>query len=157
MTSPGPVLYRTQRVGTNNMLFTMFKFRTMRTDTPQVATHLLRDPHLYLSPVGSFLRCASLDELPQLFNVLRGDMSLVGPRPALFNQHDLVALRTLHGVHLIRPGITGWAQINGRDELTVAQKVAFDADYVKLRSPVFDLYILFRTVIRILNGSDINH
>jgi O-antigen biosynthesis protein WbqP len=156
-TSPGPALFRTQRVGRNNQLFTMYKFRTMRTDTPQVATHLLENPAQFLSPVGGFLRRTSLDELPQVFNVLRGDMSLVGPRPALFNQHDLVALRTERGVHELVPGITGWAQINGRDELAIPDKVALDEEYLRRRSLVFDLQILFLTAWKALHGSGVSH
>lgn len=156
-TSPGPALFRTQRVGRNNQLFTMYKFRTMRTDTPQVATHLLENPALFLSPVGGFLRRTSLDELPQVFNVLRGDMSLVGPRPALFNQHDLVALRTERGVHELVPGITGWAQVNGRDEVAIPDKVALDEEYLRRRSFVFDLKILFLTAWKALHGSGVSH
>jgi O-antigen biosynthesis protein WbqP len=135
----------------------MYKFRTMRTDTPQVATHLLENPAQFLSPVGGFLRRTSLDELPQVFNVLRGDMSLVGPRPALFNQHDLVALRTERGVHELVPGITGWAQINGRDELAIPDKVALDEEYLRRRSLVFDLQILFLTAWKALHGSGVSH
>lgn len=157
LSSPGPVLFRTQRVGRENRLFTMYKFRTMRSDTPQMATHLLRDPHLYLSPVGSFLRRTSLDELPQLLNVLRGDMSLVGPRPALFNQHDLVAMRTAQGVHELLPGITGWAQINGRDELPLGEKVRLDAEYRSKQGLGFDLRILLRTAIVSVTGQGTSH
>jgi O-antigen biosynthesis protein WbqP len=156
-TSPGPALFRTQRVGRNNRLFTMYKFRTMRTDTPQVATHLLKNPAHFLSPVGGFLRRASLDELPQVFNVLRGDMSLVGPRPALFNQHDLVALRTERGVQELVPGLTGWAQVNGRDELPIPDKVALDEEYLRRRSFVFDVKILFLTAWKALHGSGVSH
>jgi O-antigen biosynthesis protein WbqP len=156
-TSPGAVLFRTERVGRNNKLFTMFKFRTMRTDTPQLATHLLENPRQFLTPVGGFLRRTSLDEMPQLINILRGDMSLVGPRPALFNQHDLVALRTEKGVHLIPPGLTGWAQINGRDSLPLEAKVAFDEEYLRLQSPMFDLRIIVFTLIRMSQGSNISH
>ena len=156
-TSPGPALFRSQRVGRNNVLFTMYKFRTMRTDTPQLATHLLENPAQFLSPIGALLRRTSLDELPQLFNVLRGDMSLVGPRPALFNQHDLVALRTEYGVDQLVPGITGWAQVNGRDELAIPDKVALDADYLHRRSFLFDLRILCLTAWKALHGSGVSH
>ena len=157
VSSPGPALFRTERVGRNNRLFTMYKFRTMRTDTPQLATHLLQNPAQFLSPVGGFLRRTSLDELPQVFNVLRGDMSLVGPRPALFNQHDLVALRTERGVHELVPGITGWAQVNGRDELAIPDKVALDEEYLRRRSFLFDLRILGLTAWKALHGSGVSH
>lgn len=157
LTSPGPALFRTQRVGRHNALFTMYKFRTMRTDTPQVATHLLNDPGRYLSPVGGFLRRTSLDELPQIFNVFTGDMSLVGPRPALFNQDDLVALRTERGVHELVPGVTGWAQVNGRDELSIPAKVELDAEYLARRSFWFDLQILMLTAWRAVRGSGVSH
>lgn len=157
ITSPGPALFRTQRVGRNNVLFTMYKFRTMRTDTPQVATHLLADPARYLSPVGGFLRRTSLDELPQLLNVIKGDMSLVGPRPALFNQDDLVALRTERGVQELVPGVTGWAQVNGRDELPIPAKVDLDAEYLARQGFWFDLRILLLTVWQALRGSGVSH
>jgi O-antigen biosynthesis protein WbqP len=157
MTSAGPILYRTRRVGCHNELFTMYKFRTMRTDTPQVATHLLENPGLFLTPIGGFLRRTSLDELPQLINVLRGDMSLVGPRPALFNQHDLVELRTAKGVHRLLPGITGWAQINGRDELPIPAKVELDAEYLKRRGLLFDLKVLILTAWQALHGRGVSH
>ena len=157
LTSPGPVLFRTQRVGRNNKLFTMYKFRSMRTDTPQVATHLLEDPDRFLSPVGRFLRKTSLDELPQLFNVMRGEMGLVGPRPALFNQDDLVALRTEKGVHRLVPGVTGWAQVNGRDELPIAKKVALDEEYLQRRSFSLDLRILLLTIWHALRGKGVSH
>ncbi len=157
LTSPGPALFRTQRVGRHNALFTMYKFRTMRTDTPQVATHLLADPARYLSPVGGFLRRTSLDELPQIFNVLKGDMSLVGPRPALFNQDDLVALRTTRGVHELVPGVTGWAQVNGRDELSIPAKVQLDAEYLARRGFWFDMKILVLTAWNAVRGSGVAH
>jgi len=157
LTSPGPVLFRTQRVGRHNALFTMYKFRTMRTDTPQVATHLLNDPSRYLSPVGGFLRRTSLDELPQILNVLKGDMSLVGPRPALFNQEDLVELRTRRGVHELVPGVTGWAQVNGRDELSIPTKVELDAEYLVRRGFWFDLKILVLTAWKAVRGSGVSH
>lgn len=156
-TSPGPVLFRTQRVGRNNRLFAMYKFRTMRTDTPQVATHLLENPATFLTPVGGFLRRSSLDELPQLLNVLRGDMSLVGPRPALFNQDDLIDLRTARGVHHLLPGITGWAQINGRDELPLPDKVELDAEYLAKQGLFFDLKVLIHTAWQILHGRGVSH
>ena len=155
--SAGPAIYWSQRVGRGNDLFPMPKFRSMRTDTPAVATHLLGDPSSYLTPAGRFLRQTSLDELPQLWSVLRGDMSFVGPRPALFNQHDLVAMRTDAGVHLLRPGITGWAQINGRDELDSAEKTRFDAEYLARKSFFFDLQILWLTVWRVLARHGISH
>ena len=156
-TSPGPVLYWSDRVGRNNVLFRMPKFRSMRTDTPEVATHLLARPVQWLTPIGSFLRRSSLDELPQLWNILRGDMSLVGPRPALHNQHDLIALRTRAGIHTLRPGLTGWAQINGRDVLPIAQKVAMDVHYLQQQSFCWDLRILLLTAIQVLRRDGITH
>jgi O-antigen biosynthesis protein WbqP len=152
LTSPGPAVHWSKRVGRNNRLFLMPKFRTMRIDTPQVATHLLDDPDQWLTPPGAFLRKTSLDELPQLWSVLVGDMSLVGPRPALFNQDDLVALRTQAGVEALRPGVTGWAQINGRDELAIPDKVALDAEYLRRQGFWFDLSILVRTVLPVATG-----
>jgi O-antigen biosynthesis protein WbqP len=149
LTSRGPVLYWSDRVGRDNSLFRMPKFRTMRIDTPQVATHLLTDADRWLTPIGRFLRSTSLDELPQLWNILIGDMSFVGPRPALFNQDDLVALRTHYGVHRLVPGLTGWAQINGRDELSIPAKVEFDRVYLERRSLLFDLQILFMTGVKV--------
>lgn len=157
LTSPGPVLFHTRRVGKNNIHFTMYKFRSMRNDTPQVATHLLKEPDCFLNPVGGFLRRKSLDELPQLFNVLRGEMSLVGPRPALFNQDDLVALRTERGVHHLVPGITGWAQVNGRDDLPIARKVALDEEYMHHRCLVLDIKILLLTTWYALRGKGVSH
>ena len=157
LTSKGPVLYWSQRVGKNNELFAMPKFRTMLTETPQVASHLLADSAIYLTPVGKFLRRTSLDELPQLFSILVGDLSFVGPRPALFNQDDLVALRTERGIHMLVPGLTGWAQINGRDELPIPVKVQFDDEYMQRRSFKFDLYIIFKTVFKIVRGDGIQH
>ena len=157
MASPGPVLYSSKRVGRGNVFFMMPKFRTMRVDTPQVATHLLVDSSAYLAPAGAFLRRTSLDELPQLWSVLRGDMSLVGPRPALFNQDDLVAMRTLAGVHTLSPGITGWAQINGRDELPLKRKVELDEYYLKHRSFLFDLKILFLTILKVFKSEGVSH
>jgi O-antigen biosynthesis protein WbqP len=157
LTSKGPVLYWSDRVGMNNKVFKMPKFRTMRLDTPPVATHLLRNPDIYLTSIGSFLRKFSLDELPQLWSVLKGDMSLVGPRPALYNQDDLVALRTEKGIHKITPGITGWAQVNGRDELPIPVKVELDDYYFKHRSFIFDMKILFMTFFNVLSSKGIKH
>jgi O-antigen biosynthesis protein WbqP len=157
LTSRGPVLYWSDRVGRGNRIFRMPKFRSMRVDTPQVATHLLPEPARYLTPIGSFLRRSSLDELPQLWSVLVGDMSLVGPRPALFNQDDLVALRTERGVHVLQPGVTGWAQVNGRDELPIPVKVEFDAWYLEHRSFALDLRIIGLTVLKVLGGSGVSH
>jgi len=157
LTSRGPVLYWSNRVGRNNVIFRMPKFRTMRVGTPIVATHLLADSKSFVTPVGRFLRKSSLDELPQLWSILKGDMSFVGPRPALFNQTDLVALRTDHGVHVLVPGLTGWAQINGRDELPIPRKVALDAEYLRRRSVVFDLQILCLTVAKVLKGDGVSH
>jgi|LauGreSBDMM110SN_4_FD.fasta_scaffold22499_2 O-antigen biosynthesis protein WbqP len=157
LTSVGPVLFRTRRSGKNSRLFTMYKFRTMRMDTPQVATHLLKNPDQFLTPVGAFLRRTSLDELPQLINVLRGDMSLVGPRPALFNQEDLIALRAGSGVDALIPGITGWAQVNGRDELPILEKVKLDVWYMKNRSFWFDVKILVMTAFKVLRKDGVSH
>ena len=151
-TSPGPAVYWSQRVGRGNRLFSMPKFRSMRIDTPQVATHLLDDPDRWLTPIGGLIRRTSLDELPQLWSVLVGQMSLVGPRPALFNQDDLIAARTALGVEALRPGVTGWAQINGRDELSIAEKTAFDAEYLRRQSLLFDLEILLRTAGAVLRA-----
>lgn len=155
VTSRGGVLHWSGRVGQYNRIFQMPKFRSMRVDTPQLATHLLADSNRWITPVGFFLRKTSLDELPQLWSVLRGDMSLVGPRPALFNQDDLVAKRTWAGVHELAPGITGWAQVNGRDELSIPEKVVFDAYYLHHKSMVFDIWILFLTVIKVLRREGI--
>lgn len=157
ITSRGPVLYWSERVGKNNALFRMPKFRSMRTDTPPVATHLLADPDRYITAIGRFIRKMSLDELPQIFSVLKGDMSFVGPRPALFNQDDLVALRTSKGIHTLVPGITGWAQINGRDELPIPVKVDYDLHYLKNRSFIFDLKILVLTLSNVIAGKGITH
>lgn len=157
MSSPGPVLYWSDRVGRDNRIFRMPKFRTMRLDTPAVATHLLSDPAAYLTPMGSFLRKTSLDELPQLWSILKGDMSFVGPRPALFNQNDLIALRTEYGVHELIPGLTGWAQVNGRDELPIPEKVKLDVEYLKRRSFGFDLKILWLTLLRVLHREGVSH
>jgi O-antigen biosynthesis protein WbqP len=152
LTSPGPGLYWSRRVGRGSVLFPMPKFRTMRIDTPEVATHLLEDPDRWLTPVGPLMRKLSLDELPQLWSVLVGHRSLVGPRPALFNQDDLIAARKAAGVDALRPGLTGWAQINGRDELAVPDKVALDAEYLARRSFLFDLEILVSTIVPVLTA-----
>jgi len=157
LTSVGPVLFRTQRVGKGNKLFAMYKFRTMQMDTPQVATHLLKEPDQFLTPIGKLLRRTSLDELPQLVNVLRGEMSLVGPRPALFNQDDLIALRTAGGVDALIPGITGWAQVNGRDELPIPEKVKLDEWYLRNRSLWLDLKILGMTVLKVIRKEGVVH
>jgi O-antigen biosynthesis protein WbqP len=156
-TSPGPAIHWSKRVGRNNALFLMPKFRTMRIDTPQVATHLMTEPDRWLTPIGGVLRKASLDELPQLISVLMGDMSLVGPRPALFNQDDLVALRTAAGVQALRPGLTGWAQVNGRDELPIPVKVGLDADYLARRSWLFDLKVAALTLAKAFGGKGVTH
>jgi O-antigen biosynthesis protein WbqP len=157
LTSKGPVLYWSDRVGRWNRIFEMPKFRSMRTDSPQVATHLLSNPDAYLTPIGGFLRRSSLDELPQLFSVLNGDLSLVGPRPALFNQDDLIALRTKSGVHELVPGITGWAQVNGRDELPIPEKVRLDCEYLHAHSFWFDLRILAMTVYKVFRREGVSH
>lgn len=157
LTSPGPVLYWSERVGRNNRLFKMPKFRSMRLGTPVVATHLLSDAQAHLTPIGSFLRKSSLDELPQLWSILVGDMSFVGPRPALFNQHDLIALRTHHGVDKLVPGLTGWAQVNGRDELSVEAKVRLDEEYLERQSLKFDLRILWLTFVKVLRRDGVAH
>jgi O-antigen biosynthesis protein WbqP len=157
LTSQGPALYWSDRVGRNNTLFKMPKFRSMRTGTPAVATHLLKDPAAHLTSIGSFLRKSSLDELPQLWSILKGEMSFVGPRPALFNQEDLIALRTAAGVHELAPGLTGWAQINGRDELPIPEKVKLDAEYLRRRSFGFDLRILWLTALRVIRRDGVSH
>ena len=156
-TSNGPALYWSDRVGRGNKLFKMPKFRSMRTGTPSVATHLLQDPATYLTPIGSFLRKSSLDELPQLWSILVGDMSFVGPRPALFNQHDLIALRTQHGVDGLVPGLTGWAQVNGRDELPISKKVELDFEYLNRQSIWFDVRILGMTAAKVLCRDGVSH
>ena len=157
LTSRGPALYWSDRVGRHNRIFRMPKFRSMRIGTPAVATHLLKDPKVYLTPIGSFLRKSSLDEFPQLWSILAGDMSFVGPRPALFNQDDLVALRTERGVHELVPGLTGWAQVNGRDELPIPEKVELDVEYLRRRSFLFDLWILWLTVVKVLRRDGVSH
>lgn len=157
LTSKGPALYWSDRVGQHNRFFKMPKFRSMRVGTPAVATHLLTDPRAYLTPIGGFLRKSSLDELPQLWCILRGDMSFVGPRPALFNQQDLIEMRTQQGVHLLLPGITGWAQINGRDEIPIPQKVALDRQYLERQSFGFDMKILLLTAIKVIRSDNVMH
>jgi len=157
LTSPGGSVYTSKRIGRGNCVFLMHKFRTMRTDTPQVATHLLAKADSYLTPIGGFLRKTSLDELPQLFDVLAGTMSLVGPRPALFNQDDLIKLRTEAGVHRLVPGLTGWAQVNGRDELSIPTKVAFDRVYLERRSFALDLKILALTFLKVFGRDGVSH
>jgi O-antigen biosynthesis protein WbqP len=157
MTSRGPVLYWSNRVGRNNRLFRMPKFRSMRIDTPEVATHMLENPRIYLTPIGSFLRKTSLDELPQLWSIVKGDLSLVGPRPALFNQCDLIDLRTQAGVQKLMPGLTGWAQINGRDELPISRKVELDAEYLHKQSLFLDLKILCMTALKVIQSDGVSH
>jgi O-antigen biosynthesis protein WbqP len=157
LTSSGKVLYWSQRVGKDNTVFLMPKFRTMRTDTPVVATHLLANPDAYLTPVGKFLRTTSLDELPQLYSILLGHMSFVGPRPALFNQDDLIDLRTRAGVHVLTPGLTGWAQVNGRDELPIPDKVELDKVYLQKQSWLFDMQILLRTFVKVVRRDGVVH
>ena len=157
LTSSGPALYWSDRVGRQNTLFKMPKFRSMRVGTPAVATHLLADPATYLTPIGSFLRKSSLDELPQLWSILAGDMSFVGPRPALFNQHDLIELRTQQGVHALVPGLTGWAQINGRDELPIPDKVRLDVEYLRRQSLWLDVRILWLTFVKVIRRDGITH
>jgi O-antigen biosynthesis protein WbqP len=157
MTSSGPALYWSDRVGRNNCIFRMPKFRSMRVGTPAVASHLLVDPAAHLSPVGSFLRRTSLDELPQLWSILLGDMSFVGPRPALYNQEDLIAQRTHLGIQRLRPGLTGWAQVNGRDDLPVERKVALDAHYLAHQSLGLDVRILWLTLIKVLRREGVSH
>jgi O-antigen biosynthesis protein WbqP len=157
VTSCGPAVYWSNRVGRNNTIFKMPKFRSMQTGTPAVATHLLPNPDSYLTPIGSFLRKSSLDELPQLWSILKGDMSFVGPRPALFNQQDLIDLRTKAGVHELLPGLTGWAQINGRDELPIPDKVKLDIEYLHKKSMWFDIKIIFLTALKVLKRDNVTH
>lgn len=157
LTSQGSALYWSDRIGRHNKLFKMPKFRSMRVDTPAVATHLLDNPAQFLTPIGSFLRKSSLDELPQLWNILKGDMSFVGPRPALFNQYDLIALRTNYGVHQLTPGLTGWAQVNGRDELAIPDKVKLDVEYMNSQTLLFDLKIMIMTFLKVLHREGVNH
>ncbi len=157
LTSPGPILFWSQRVGRNNQIFQMPKFRSMRINTPAVATHLLQNPDQWLTPIGSFLRKSSIDELPQLWCILKGEMSFVGPRPALFNQDDLITMRTERGVHQLMPGLTGWAQVNGRDELPIPKKVDLDFEYLQRKSFFFDLKIIWMTVLKVLARDGVSH
>jgi O-antigen biosynthesis protein WbqP len=157
LTSPGPAIYWSNRVGRDNRIFKMPKFRSMRINTPAVATHLLENPVQWLTPIGSFLRRSSIDELPQLWSILKGDMSFVGPRPALFNQNDLVALRTEKGIQKLVPGLTGWAQVNGRDDLPIPQKVRLDEEYLQRKSVLFDLRILWMTAMKVLARDGVSH
>jgi O-antigen biosynthesis protein WbqP len=157
LTSAGPALYWSERVGRNNAIFKMPKFRSMRVGTPAVATHLLADPKRHLTPIGTFLRKSSLDELPQLWSIWMGDMSFVGPRPALFNQQDLIALRTEQGVHRLVPGLTGWAQVNGRDELPIPDKVKLDVAYLERQSLAFDIRILWMTFVKVIQRDGVSH
>ncbi len=157
ITSPGPILFWSDRIGRNNQLFKMPKFRSMRVDTPSLASHLLHNPDGWLTPIGSFLRQSSLDELPQLWCILKGNMSFVGPRPALFNQENLISMRTQKGVHKLVPGLTGWAQVNGRDELAILPKVELDVEYLQNRSFIFDLKILWMTVLKVISRDGISH
>lgn len=157
LTSDGPILYWSDRIGQNNIIFSMPKFRSMRLDTPTVATHLLQNPEEFLTPIGGFLRKSSLDELPQIWNIITGDMSFVGPRPALFNQPDLISMRTDLAIHKLKPGLTGWAQVNGRDDLRVDQKVVYDLEYLKKSSIIFDVYILWLTFHKVLIREGVRH
>lgn len=157
VTSRGPVIYWSDRVGKDNIIFHMPKFRTMQINTPAVATHLMTNSANYLTPIGSFLRKSSLDEIPQLWSILKGDMSFVGPRPALYNQDDLIKLRTDEGIHILQPGLTGWAQINGRDSLSIPEKVKWEKEYLQKKSFWFDMYIFFRTIHKIFFPKDVSH
>jgi O-antigen biosynthesis protein WbqP len=157
LTSRGPALYWSDRVGRNNVIYRMPKFRSMQVDTPAVATHLLNNPENYLTPIGSFLRKSSLDELPQLWSIVKGEMSFVGPRPALFNQHDLIELRIQHGIDRLLPGLTGWAQVNGRDELPIPQKVALEVEYLNKQSLRMDMKILAMTFFKVLRRDNVQH
>lgn len=154
-TSPGPILFKQRRIGKDNQEFMIYKFRTMRIDTPNVATHLLKNPEQYITPIGKFMRKTSLDELPQLFNILKGEMSVVGPRPALYNQYDLIEMRTKVNVHTVRPGLTGLAQVSGRDELENEQKVYFDQQYIQKQSFFFDLKLIFLTVVKVFKSEGV--
>jgi len=153
--SKGPALFRQRRIGRNNQEFVLYKFRSMRTEAPEVATHLLKNPQSYITPFGKFLRKSSLDELPQLLNILKGDMTFIGPRPALYNQHDLIDLRTRCGVHTLRPGVSGWAQVNGRDCLEIREKVDYDFDYLEHHSLTMDIKILLFTVLKVLRADGV--
>ena len=155
LTSPGPMLFKQRRIGKNNDEFQIYKFRTMRIDTPNVPTHLLENPEQWITPVGKFLRKTSLDELPQLFNILKGEMSIVGPRPALYNQIDLKEMRTEAGIHKLVPGLTGWAQINGRDEIPLSLKVKLDKEYLEKKNFLFDIKIIFMTVLSVIKSEGV--
>ena len=157
LTSPGGVIYWSDRIGVNNTIFKMPKFRTMRLNTPSVATHLLEKPETYLTPIGSFLRKTSLDELPQFYSILKGDMSVVGPRPALYNQYDLIKLRTENGIHMLLPGMTGWAQVNGRDDISIKEKVAIERVYLQRNNFFFDVRIILITIRNVISGKGISH
>tara|TARA_B100001540_G_C15443809_1_gene477900 strand:- start:26 stop:595 length:570 start_codon:yes stop_codon:yes gene_type:complete len=157
VSSKGPIIHWSKRVGLNNKIFFMPKFRTMKIETPQVATHLLSNPESYLTPIGNFLRRFSIDELPQLFSIVQGEMSFIGPRPALHNQIDLIEYRTKDGIHNMKPGITGWAQVNGRDELSIPEKVSFERDYMNQRSLSFDVYIIWLTLLKVIRNDGISH
>ena len=157
ITSKGPILFWSKRIGVNNEIFLMPKFRTMKQGTPDVATHLLKDPNQFLTSIGAFLRRTSLDEIPQLISIFKGDMSFVGPRPALFNQEDLIELRAIKGLDKLKPGLTGWAQVNGRDELSISAKVKFDSEYLKRKSFSFDMYIIWLTFLRLLKKNGVSH
>jgi O-antigen biosynthesis protein WbqP len=157
LTSKGPILYWSERIGKNNKIFKMPKFRSMLINTPTLATHLLNNPNDYLSPIGGFLRNTSIDELPQLLSVIKGDMSFVGPRPALFNQYDLIEIRTNMGVNKLLPGITGWAQVNGRDEISILEKVTFDQEYLNYKSFWFDMKIIWLTLLKVVKREGVNH
>lgn len=157
LTSKGPILHRSKRIGARNKEFIMFKFRTMNVVTPQLATHLMTNPKQFLTPIGGFLRKTSIDELPQLFNILRGEMSIVGPRPALYNQYDQINLRIKSGCHILKPGITGWAQVNGRDNISIEKKVEYDAWYYTHRSFFLDLKIILITIINVIKSKNISH
>jgi len=157
LTSNGSVLFWSKRIGVDNEIFLMPKFRTMKKDTPDVATHLLRNPEQFLTSIGPFLRRTSLDEIPQLYSVLLGNMSLVGPRPALFNQEDLINLRTAKGIHKLKPGITGWAQVNGRDEISIPEKVSLEEEYLNKRSFMMDMRIIWLTLIKVIFHDNITH
>ncbi|MGU8221434.1 sugar transferase [Clostridium perfringens] len=156
LTSKGPVFFKQRRIGKNNEEFNILKFRSMRIDTPNVATHLLKDPSVFITPIGKFLRKTSLDELPQLINILKGEMSIVGPRPALYNQYDLKDMRTKVGVHKLVPGLTGWAQINGRDEIPLEEKVALDKEYMNMQSFWMDIKIIFMTVFKVAKSEGVS-
>lgn len=154
-TSPGPILFKQRRIGRNNEEFMIYKFRTMRNDTPNVATHLLKNPEQYITPIGKFMRKTSFDELPQLFNILKGEMSVVGPRPALYNQYDLIEMRTKVNVHTVRPGLTGLAQVSGRDELELGKKVYFDQQYLEKQSFIYDLKLIFLTAVKVFKSEGV--